>query len=283
MGSQQSAAPSEEPPHQGATDDATWHVWTRAGVVPMTLDELDQAFQRGEVDAKTRVFTSGMSAWDTLGALANLDDPGGEGECCRAAELPTPAGESAEVQLEVIEGGSFPPLTVGAGVQPGPGRMPFPRRRAAAHRAGGVPSLKPARRRLAVIGLCALGAALSAVFVFSRDHVGAALTKPVARAEVPSISRLSAPIQSPGRAAAGQTSRPLAAAAPSSVDDDESIAVVRATQLRLAPPPLARARSARARSARTAHDSRAALKARASAHATTRKKATRRRWSATAE
>ena len=41
----------------------------------MTLDELDEAFQRGEVTADTRVYTSGMRTWETLRVLARLDEP----------------------------------------------------------------------------------------------------------------------------------------------------------------------------------------------------------------
>jgi len=57
------------------SSDDVWLVQTRSGVRSWSLDELDAAFQRGEVDAATLVHTTGMAAWTTLGVIASLDEP----------------------------------------------------------------------------------------------------------------------------------------------------------------------------------------------------------------
>lgn len=55
--------------------EGTWLVKTRGGIHTCTLDELDLAFQRGQIDASTPVLTAGMTEWQTLGVMADLEAP----------------------------------------------------------------------------------------------------------------------------------------------------------------------------------------------------------------
>jgi hypothetical protein len=55
--------------------EGVWLVKTRSGVLTLTLDQLDHAFQRGNIDASTPVLTAGMTEWQTLGVVADLDAP----------------------------------------------------------------------------------------------------------------------------------------------------------------------------------------------------------------
>jgi hypothetical protein len=58
-----------------ATDAEFWHVQLPSGEVRYwSLDELDEAFQRDEVDAKTFVLKVGDTTWQKLGELLGLDD-----------------------------------------------------------------------------------------------------------------------------------------------------------------------------------------------------------------
>jgi hypothetical protein len=51
-----------------------WYVKLPDGdVEPMTLDELDEAFQRGDVNERTMVLAAGSTQWAKLGELAGLD------------------------------------------------------------------------------------------------------------------------------------------------------------------------------------------------------------------
>jgi hypothetical protein len=53
-----------------------WYVKLPDGdVEPLTLDELDEAFQAGHVSANTMVLAAGSSQWARLGELAGLDQP----------------------------------------------------------------------------------------------------------------------------------------------------------------------------------------------------------------
>jgi hypothetical protein len=53
-----------------------WYVKLPDGdVEPMTLDELDEAFQRGSVNERTMVLAAGSTQWAKLGELAGLDQP----------------------------------------------------------------------------------------------------------------------------------------------------------------------------------------------------------------
>jgi hypothetical protein len=51
-----------------------WYVATRSGTRAMTLDELDEALERGELDYSTQLWIPGMAEWEALGTLANLED-----------------------------------------------------------------------------------------------------------------------------------------------------------------------------------------------------------------
>lgn len=119
-----------------ASDD-TWFVKTASGVQTWTLDQLDLAFQRGEVDASTPVLTSGMTGWETLGVIADLADmdapaandteapssvtansAGSRGFSARSgppprrSKLPPPPPLDAPTPRTTrAEGGSFPPTS----------------------------------------------------------------------------------------------------------------------------------------------------------------------------
>jgi hypothetical protein len=57
------------------TEAEFWHVQLPSGEVRYwSLEELDEAFQRDEVDAKTYVLKEGESAWQRLGELLGLDE-----------------------------------------------------------------------------------------------------------------------------------------------------------------------------------------------------------------
>jgi hypothetical protein len=60
-------------PRASVTDEK-WCVRMPSGVKTMSLRELDAAFQRGSIDARTEVWTRGMEAWTMLGQVANLED-----------------------------------------------------------------------------------------------------------------------------------------------------------------------------------------------------------------
>jgi hypothetical protein len=306
----EAAAPRQISAPENATIDDNWLVMTRAGIASMTLDELDQAFQRGEVDAQTRVFTAGMSAWDTLGALANLDDPSPQVETQGASPPPLPYGQSAHASLEPTYASCFPPMAYSTtaaggtewwqltqqttGVQRSPGRLQLATRRASARLADAFAALRGARQRLAVVGLWALGTALSVSFIFALYRFSSSSTQPAGRAQSSSGSlrtpqgsaavagSVAAPApletarggaaQPAERAAprpaagASEPSSPLQTATLSSAS--EGIAVVRPSELRRTPmtqervrlsrTARARARRARVLAARDARDPSAA-------------------------
>jgi hypothetical protein len=57
------------------TEAEFWHVQLPTGEVRYwSLEELDEAFQRDEVDAKTYVLKEGETAWQRLGELLGLDE-----------------------------------------------------------------------------------------------------------------------------------------------------------------------------------------------------------------
>jgi hypothetical protein len=64
----------------------TWYVATSSGTRAMTLDELDEALERGEVDTSTPLWIPGMAEWEALGSVANLED-GPPLECTPGAML----------------------------------------------------------------------------------------------------------------------------------------------------------------------------------------------------
>ena len=273
---------AREAPAAANVADGVWLVQTSAGIVSMTLDQLDVAFQRGDIDAETRVFSSGMSTWDTLGAVAGLDDPA---ENDPAENDPAPAHVAGRApHLELVEGGSFPPTSsasfgsagfdwaigsapeplVRTGVRRALTRVPFPLRRAVATL---VDALSLSRRRLLAVGLCLTGAAASVFFVASLYRLGTTSVKESAHAKsgwisartipAPAGDTPAAPLPSEPRRAAGVTparqppvvpSTPVtpvsAALAAASSDDD--IAVFRPNELRLAPRARSESRYSRA-------------------------------------
>ena len=277
--------------------DGIWLVQTPAGIVSMTLDQLDVAFQRGDIDADTRVVTAGMSTWQTLGAVAGLDDPAEkDGEAASAG---------AEPPLELIAGGSFPPTSSAAfntgrfdwqsaaapeqfvqtGVRRALTRVPFPLRRAVATL---VDALALSRRRLVAVGLCVTGVAVSAFFVTSLYRLGSSSVKPgvlakgglisarTIPAEAAAVERTSAaalPVPAEPRGAAqARREAPAAPATPVSAAlraaaSDDDIAVVRPNELRLAPRVRSESRNTRAARARVKARSRSTAAARASRRA----------------
>ncbi|HTV19815.1 MAG TPA: GYF domain-containing protein [Polyangiaceae bacterium] len=110
----------------GPHGDAVWMVKTRSGVRTWSLDELDAAFQRNEVDANTYVFTSGMTEWTPLGVIANLEaaaandtdvvleDDEGDAPDNHARTTPTepPRSRPVATPAALADGGSFAPTSV---------------------------------------------------------------------------------------------------------------------------------------------------------------------------
>lgn len=265
----------EVSPASTVASEGTWFVKTAAGIQTLTLDELDEKFQRGEVSARTPVFTSGMTAWDTLGAIADLDDaPSSVGSAVPSARI---VEDVFEVHLEPIEGDSFPPMTAGIFGTDGPawasrspekevhtlvrrstGVIPFSVRKAAGALADSIAELRLSHPRLLAMGPWLVGAALSGIFTFSVYRLATAGTRPDAptknglvtaratSAEAPSAAAaiprgvnpsLSSP--APARSASNleRAESPKAAAAPRAGDvDPGAIAMLRTQDLRLAAP-----------------------------------------------
>jgi hypothetical protein len=67
-------ASAPDPAAPGVPALETWYVATTSGTRTMTLDELDAALARGEVNTSTPVWIPGMSEWEALGMVANLED-----------------------------------------------------------------------------------------------------------------------------------------------------------------------------------------------------------------
>jgi uncharacterized protein DUF4339 len=259
-----------------AAGDEVWSVQTSEGIVRMTLDELDDAFQRGRIGAETRVLTSGMSAWDTLGAVAGLDEPESD------TRPGSPVDTAAPPRLELIDGGSFPPTTrvafsaggldwasvvapdrpLQTGVRHRLSRVPFPLRRCAAWL---VDWLALSRPRLLVVGLCVAGAMLSTFFITSLYHLGSSSVRPSAHARRGWISARTIPAT-----AATLERLPVAVAAPAaqspepSAASSDDIAVVRPSELRLAPRARAEGRHVRGARAKASTRARRMAAARAS-------------------
>lgn len=188
----------------GPNGDAVWLVKTTSGVRTWSLDDLDAAFQRGEVDEKTFVFTSGMTEWTPLGVIANIDAPAAndtgddrrddaiEGTANAMGRMPTepPRSRSVVTSAPLSDGGSFAPTSanvIGIGdggasmwasiTTPGPelqtglrhhsAVLPFAVRRAVGGVLDGFAALRSEHPRWAVAGPWLVGAALSGVFIFS--------------------------------------------------------------------------------------------------------------------
>jgi hypothetical protein len=114
------------------SSEGTWLVKTSSGIHTCTLDELDLAFERGQIDASTPVFTLGMTEWQTLGVVADLDAPAVNDTVAPAAAAPErssprnvapppralpspPSGASAPPRRltppPLADGRSFPPTS----------------------------------------------------------------------------------------------------------------------------------------------------------------------------
>jgi len=71
--------------------DERWYVQFDSGDVRlMTLDELDQAFEAGEVHAQTYLIQVGETNWQSLADVAGLDDESNEEANEEAAAAPAP-------------------------------------------------------------------------------------------------------------------------------------------------------------------------------------------------
>jgi GYF domain 2 len=287
------AAPLEAPTAFSTTIEGTWFVQTRAGILSLTLDELDRAYQRGELTASTSVFTSGMDAWDTLGNVANLE---GEG-----SDASGPSSEDApEIEVELIDMGSFPPTSTlprtSAGVfgsnelsgaigtpaeaeghtvvRRSTGVVPYPIRKAAGRVADFSASLRLTHPRLAAAGPWLFGAALSSILVFSLYALGAATPRPGADTTSGGITARTTAGEAPVASASRPSSAaPASAAAPLPIEtstpraapperDPSPVTTLRPIDLRLAATSRAEARHARsarakARAARASATSKA--------------------------
>jgi hypothetical protein len=247
-------------PHEVATAfstsiEGTWLVKTHRGILSMSLDDLDQAYQRGEVDNATYVFTSGMEAWDTLGHVANLDS-GTEDAPEQITEI-----EDAEIDPEPSEGGSFAPTTTGVfgtdglpwasialpdgeghtAVRRSPSFVPYALRKAAGKVADFHASVRRVHPRLGAVGPWLFGAALSAIFVFSLYQLGNASTPSAKRQSSPVVARTATASERPAppvvaRAAALEPSSTRAPSAESAAAvRPESAAAVRPESAAAAP------------------------------------------------
>jgi hypothetical protein len=246
------AAPVEASSSLSTTIEGTWFVWCRDGMISLTLDELDQAYQRGEVDASSAVFTSGMDGWDTLGNLANLDGAATNG----AAAPPEPVSEDppdAEAQTLVRRSTSV---------------VPYPIRKAAGRLADFNARVRVTHPRLAAAGPWLFGAALSGIFMLSLYELGAASTRPGAHSPSGSTaSRTTASAERPLAVTASalpasappvSAKAPIEPMAPRETPPEtraSSIETLRPVDLRLAAPtradaPLTRSARAKARAAK---------------------------------
>ncbi len=116
----ESARAVEDYPISPASSESSWLVKTSSGVHTWTLDELDLAFQRGEVDAATPVRTSGMTEWQTLGVVADLDAPAATDISAAATPEPSSARRLPPPPARHLP----PPPTSGA--SPPPRHLPPP-------------------------------------------------------------------------------------------------------------------------------------------------------------
>jgi hypothetical protein len=284
------AAPPEASTAFSTTIEGTWFVQSRDGILSLTLDELDEAFQRGELDASTSVFTAGMDDWDTLGNVANLDgSTAGKGAAGKDA-VATPefiSDEDLEILVEPREAGSFPPTTTGvfganglpwASIIPpeseahtvvrrSTGFVPYPIRNAAGRVADLNARLRLTHPRLAKAGPWLFGAALSGILVFSLYELGG--TRPGARTPSSTASRTTASGERPlasSATALPSSDPPASAKAPIPAEPTDppetppetragSVTTLRPVDLRLAAPTrteakLARSERAKARAAK---------------------------------
>ncbi len=92
-----------------STSGDLWYVKLSDGDVHrVTLDQLDEAFQAGHVDAETMVLAAGATRWAKLGALAGIDeDVPIEAEEIPAAPHPAPALRAPDSVVQVLA--PYPP------------------------------------------------------------------------------------------------------------------------------------------------------------------------------
>jgi hypothetical protein len=111
-----------------AAGEEQWFVATAAGIRPMTTEAIEQAFERGTLDASAQVWTSGMLTWESLGLIAELNDSpthqgAGAEARARAATTEPPLGDRSLVDRSLgkppksrrAEPFSYPPPVPGLG------------------------------------------------------------------------------------------------------------------------------------------------------------------------
>lgn len=193
------------------SSEGVWLVKTASGLRTWTLDELDAAFQRGEVDASTLVMTWGVSTWTSLGVLADLDEAAGgdtsapEASSPRAVAPPAAAappgagrskppplhdlGSFAPTGASVSRGGAAPqwasiatpPTELSTGLRHHSPMVPFAVRRALGGALDWFASVRVAHPRWAAVGPWLFGAGLSATLMLSLYR---AASSPVRESEV---------------------------------------------------------------------------------------------------
>jgi hypothetical protein len=68
-----------------------WYVETRAGIQPMTAHAIEESLQRGALQVSTKVWKSGMQAWQPLGSIAYFSPRYDQPARAAASEAPLPA------------------------------------------------------------------------------------------------------------------------------------------------------------------------------------------------
>jgi hypothetical protein len=214
----ESARAAEAYPISPSSSEDAWLVKTSTGVVTWTLDELDLAFQRGDVDAATPVRTSDMTEWQTLGVVADLDAPAANDVTAPTPEpsssrrlpppparrLPPPPTTASSPQRHLppplANGGSSPPTAAAFGngtsawstITPAPEPQTGMRSKAAAlpfavrRRFGSaldvgshlVDHLRAVLPRRAAAGPWLFGAGLSGIFIFGLYQLASAPAHP---------------------------------------------------------------------------------------------------------
>ena len=97
-------------PADGA--DELWHVKLATGeVCLMTLDQLTEAYRRGEVDAETYVCREGSTDWGCLGVVATFDHNLAGRARVRVSSYPPPP--TSNRSLYVTSSGRAPPSVLG--------------------------------------------------------------------------------------------------------------------------------------------------------------------------
>ncbi len=285
-----------------STIDGTWFVKTRTGVLALSLDELDRRYQRGEVHAQSYVFTSGMAAWDRLGAIADLDGRAASDEAapppeafCAGAHVITP---------EAMDDVTLPPMTNGVFGTDGPSWasiaapdnevhtvvrrsaavVPYSIRQAAGTLADYAASLRLSHPRLAAAGPWLFGAALSGIFILSLYQIGVASTRPesgtnsgLSSAHAPNADARGVAARvtpaSIGPAPAALRSKATTESAPLGERAPEAVTGLSPIELRLAP---TRVEAKLARSARAKDKARASKSRSAKSKARAARKAAKR-------